>query len=74
MKIAKQLDMNIPDDLKIIGYDGTSFIESYFPQLTTIRQPIDEIASLLVDILLKRIKGEKTNKDYILPISLILFL
>ena len=71
MKIAKQLDMNIPDDLKIIGYDGTSFIESYFPQLTTIRQPIDEIASLLVDILLKRIKGEKTNKDYILPISLI---
>ena len=71
MKIAKQLDMNIPDDLKIIGYDGTSFIESYFPQLTTIRQPSDEIASLLVDILLKRIKGEKTNKDYILPISLI---
>lgn len=71
IKIAKQLDMNIPDDLKIIGYDGTSFIESYFPQLTTIRQPIDEIASLLVDILLKRIKGEKTNKDYILPISLI---
>jgi LacI family sucrose operon transcriptional repressor len=71
MKIAKQLDMNVPDDLKIIGYDGTSFIESYFPQLTTIRQPIDEIASLLVDILLKRIKGEKTNKDYILPISLI---
>ena len=71
MKIAKQLDMNIPYDLKIIGYDGTSFIESYFPQLTTIRQPIDEIASLLVDILLKRIKGEKTNKDYILPISLI---
>ncbi|HFK6045171.1 TPA: LacI family transcriptional regulator, partial [Enterococcus faecium] len=49
----------------------TSFIEKFFPQLTTIRQPIDEIASLIVDILLKKIKGEKTNKDYILPISIL---
>ena len=71
MKIAHQLKLNIPEDLKIIGYDGTSFVEKFFPQLTTIRQPIDEIASLIVDILLKKIKGEKTNKDYILPISIL---
>ena len=45
---AHQLKLNIPKDLKIIGYDGTSFIEKFFPQLTTIRQPIDEIASLIV--------------------------
>ncbi|NTJ98233.1 LacI family DNA-binding transcriptional regulator [Enterococcus faecium] len=71
MKIANQLNLNVPEDLKIIGYDGTSFIEKFFPQLTTIRQPIDEIANLIVDILLKKIKGEKTNKDYILPISIL---
>lgn len=71
MKIAHQLEMKIPDNLKIIGYDGTSFIENFFPQLTTIRQPIDEIANLIVDVLLKKIKGEKASKDYILPISLL---
>ena len=71
MKIAHQLELKIPDNLKIIGYDGTSFIENFFPQLTTIRQPIDEIASLIVDVLLKKIKGEKAIKDYILPISLL---
>lgn len=71
MKIAHQLELKIPDNLKIIGYDGTSFIENFFPQLTTIRQPIDEIASLIVDVLLKKIKGEKASKDYILPISLL---
>lgn len=71
MKIAHQLELKIPDNLKIIGYDGTSFIENFFPQLTTIRQPIDEIASLIVDVLLKKIKGEKVSKDYILPISLL---
>ncbi|MGT2888117.1 LacI family DNA-binding transcriptional regulator [Streptococcus didelphis] len=71
MKIAGQLKKKIPEDLKLIGYDGTHFIENYFPQLTTIKQPIEEIAKLTVDILLKRIKKEKTSKDYILPITLL---
>lgn len=71
MKIATQLGLAIPEDLKIIGYDGSTLIENYFPQLTTIKQPITEIAELLVDVLLKKIAGEKTSKDYILPISLL---
>ncbi len=71
IKIAKQLGLKIPKDLKIIGYDGTLFTATYFPQLTTIQQPIHEIAVLCVDVLLKKIKKEPTNRDYILPITLI---
>ncbi|MGT2907502.1 LacI family DNA-binding transcriptional regulator [Streptococcus dentiloxodontae] len=71
IKVAQQMGLSIPDDLKIIGYDGTSFVENFYPQLATIKQPIGEIACLIVDILMKKIKGEKTSKDYILPISLI---
>lgn len=71
MKIAKQLKLQVPEDLKIIGYDGTTFTENFIPKLTTIKQPIDEIANLIVDVLIKKIKGEKTSKDYVLPISLL---
>ncbi|WP_283310087.1 substrate-binding domain-containing protein, partial [Streptococcus dysgalactiae] len=71
MKVAKQLDIAIPQDMKIIGYDGTTFVEQYVPQLATIKQPIEEIAKLSVEVLLKKIKGEKTSKDYILPITLL---
>jgi LacI family sucrose operon transcriptional repressor len=72
MKIVKKLNLNIPEDVKIIGYDGTSFIEHFFSQLTTIKQPIDELKKLIVDVLLKKkIKGEKISKDYILPVSLL---
>ena len=71
MKIAKQLKLQVPEDLKIIGYDGTTFTENFIPELTTIKQPIDEIANLIVDVLIKKIKGEKTSKDYVLPISLL---
>ncbi len=71
MKIAQQLGRKVPEDLKIIGYDGTSFVETYYPQLATIKQPLKEIADLCVDVLLAEIHHEKTNRDYVLPISLI---
>ena len=61
----------IPDDLKIIGYDGTAFIRHFYPELATIQQPLDEIAKLCVEILLKKIKGKTVNRDYVLPVSLI---
>ena len=35
------------------------------------QQPLDEIAKLCVEILLKKIKGEIVNRDYVLPINLI---
>lgn len=71
MKIARDLQLAIPEQLKIIGYDGTNFIENYFPQLTTIKQPIQEIANLCVEVLLKQIAKEAINKEYTLPISLL---
>ncbi|MGT2742919.1 LacI family DNA-binding transcriptional regulator [Streptococcus plurextorum] len=71
MKMAEQIDSDYAQKLKVVGYDGTTFIEHYFPQLTTIRQPLEEIAKLLVDVLLKKIDGQATQKDYILPVQLI---
>lgn len=69
MKVAQQRGLTIPYDLKIIGYDGTAFIQDFYPQLATIKQPIKEMASLIVEVLLKRIAGEATSRDYILPIA-----
>lgn len=71
MKVANHLGLSIPDDLKIIGYDGTAFIRHFHSELATIQQPLEEIAKLCVEILLKKIKGEPVNRDYVLPVNLI---
>ena len=63
MKVARELDIQIPQDLKVIGYDGTQFIETYTPELTTIQQPLEDIAILMVDLLLQKIEGKKSS-DY----------
>lgn len=70
-KIARELDLQIPQDMKIIGYDGSYFVETYYPQLTTIKQPIAEMAKLMVDLLIQRIEGtEFRENSYILPVQL----
>lgn len=71
MKIAHDLGIRIPEDLKIIGYDGTPFVENYYAHLTTIKQPISEIAKLTVEILIKKINGQPVQNEYILPVSLL---
>ena len=50
---------SVPEQLKVIGYDGTYFIENFYPHLTTIKQPLEEIARLTVDLLLQKLRGKK---------------
>ena len=72
IKIAQELGISVPDELKVIGYDGTYFIENYYPHLTTIKQPLKEIAHLTVDLLLQKIEGkEVATTGYFLPVTLL---
>lgn len=72
INIAKELGIPVPDQLKVIGYDGTYFIENYYPQLTTVKQPLEEIAFLCVELLLQKIDGKKVaTTGYFLPVTLL---
>ncbi|WP_057745098.1 LacI family DNA-binding transcriptional regulator [Liquorilactobacillus capillatus] len=72
LRCAKELGLKVPEQLKVIGFDGTDFIQSYHPELSTIVQPIPDIAALLVDLLSKRIDQPDQKLEqlqYILPVK-----
>ncbi|MDO4292213.1 MAG: LacI family DNA-binding transcriptional regulator [Eubacteriales bacterium] len=50
----------IPDDYSVAGFDGIEIGNFYNPKLTTIRQPVHDIARESVDALMKLLEGEKT--------------
>ncbi|MDO4680587.1 MAG: LacI family DNA-binding transcriptional regulator [Aerococcus sp.] len=70
MDIAAEKGLRIPDDLKVIGYDGTQIVQNLLPTLTTIVQPIDALAQTAVNVLKQRLNGDETDSEYLLPISL----
>ena len=51
MKEAVRRNKKIPDDLKIVAYDGTVVCELMEPEMTTIVQPIDELSKTIVELL-----------------------
>lgn len=54
MSVAQRLGIRIPDDLSIVGFDDTPGCELIWPHLTTIRQPVTDMAFAAADILLER--------------------
>ncbi|WP_276804910.1 LacI family DNA-binding transcriptional regulator [Lactobacillus hominis] len=74
INVALQLNISIPDDLKVIGFDGSRYIQNYAPFLSTIVQPIGAISELLVKLLQERIahpNNELKENTYQLPIKLL---
>ena len=46
MHVAHEMGLQIPDDLSLVGFDGTPFSSFVIPALSTIRRQTDEMARL----------------------------
>ena len=54
---AHERRLEIPHDLSVAGFDDTAFAGFAWPPLTTVRQPVVEIAKLATNLLLDRLQG-----------------
>ncbi|MEN7343323.1 MAG: substrate-binding domain-containing protein, partial [Pseudomonadota bacterium] len=45
---AAQAGISVPDQLSIAGFDDSSLANVVWPPLTTVRQPVSEMAALAV--------------------------
>ena len=55
----------VPDDVSVIGFDDNNAASMIIPSLTTIHQPIDEIASKAVELLVARINNYDIPYEHI---------
>jgi len=70
MKVARQLNIKIPNDLAIVGFDDIDVAEHV--DLTTICQHLDESGRLAAEILLSRIDESSRPLQHIkLPLKLV---
>lgn len=74
LKVARDLGINVPEELKIVGYDGTEIVRDLLPQLTTIKQPVYEIAKTAVLQMIDLINNpeKKIASETFLPVELLI--
>lgn len=66
---AGRLGIRVPEDVKVIGYDGIQDHPYFHPILSTIRQPVEEMARTTIRLLFKKIDGETLDREvYRLPV------
>ena len=64
MAIAHQRGLSVPGDLSICGFDDTAMATTVWPELTTIRQPIAEMARHAVRLLVEGRRSKRSARQH----------
>lgn len=70
-KKLSELNISIPDKVQIIGYDGLRILNVGDYPVSSIAQPVEQMAITCVDTLLKLIANEPVDRQMILPVSFV---
>lgn len=63
LKAALLLGKKVPDDFCVVAYDGTYIINTNIMEVTTIIQPIKEIARKSIDVMTRMIDGHTLTEN-----------
>lgn len=62
----------VPEDYSVVGFDGLDISRYYNPTITTIKQPVEEMAEATIKILFDMIKNKAPGQHKIFPAELII--
>lgn len=62
-RLVQRLGLQIPRDVSVVGYDDIDVADLVHPPLTTMAQPIDEMTTAGMELLLGLIRGEAPREE-----------
>lgn len=71
LQICRKLGIQVPKQMKIIGFDDVNIATLTTPQLTTVHQPVREMAEIAINLLHDAISGKIVPKRTVLPVYLV---
>lgn len=61
IQAIKEHGLKVPQDIAVVGFDNNPIAEHVEPKLTTVHQPLCEMAGLAVKVLVKLANGEEKS-------------
>ena len=56
----------MPGDVSVVGFDDSALMNCTDPPLTTVRQPIDAMGRMVIELLVAQIAGDAVPPDELL--------
>jgi len=74
LKVLKQIDKKIGADFSVIAYDDHEAFELHTPGISTVQQPLEEIAETVIKLILSQLstKTKLPSQQVIIPAKLII--
>jgi DNA-binding LacI/PurR family transcriptional regulator len=69
MRALREAGLAVPADVSVVGFDGISMAEYVDPPLATVKQPIQELGRMAVQILIGRMSGGGGPAHCTLPVE-----
>ncbi len=69
IRALRDLGKSVPDDVSVIGFDGVDISRFTIPRLTTVEQPVDEIARRSVNLLLDMMEKDAAPRHILVEAS-----
>ena len=69
IRALRDLGMSVPQDVSVVGFDGVDIGRFTLPRLTTVEQPVEEIARRSVNLLLDMMEKEATPRHILVEAS-----
>lgn len=66
IRAVRRAGMRVPDDVSVVGYDDSAFMNCTEPPLTTVRQPIEPMGRAAIDLLVSLIGGVSVGAEELL--------
>ena len=71
----RKAGLRVPEDISVVGFDDIEMASAVSPTLTTISQPIKQMAQIAAELLIKKIKSktlQNENQRYLLEAKLVI--
>lgn len=65
----REMGISVPKEVQLVGHDGMRWMHRGDYMVSTIVQPVEEMAKKSVELLLKKIKGEAIEHVTMLPVK-----
>jgi len=76
LKALRQADRRVPQDIALVSFDDIPIASAIEPALTTVRQPIEHMGSMAVEVMLSVLEGpsgeEAPAQRIVLPTELVI--
>ena len=72
IKVCCERNMEVPGQMKIVGYDDVMIASLMSPGITTIRQPVKEMAEAAISAVVRSAAGEMVPARSVFPVSLVI--